>query len=281
MFSDTVLNNPIKNKPVLDNKNDNMIIWCMSIVAVMLSYYYISNYFSNIMYEHETQSNASYPILYLLPFMLCHRNKALKIGFMIVVLIVVMYSLKRGGIVALSCGLITYFYISQIRIKNRKISIVPAISLIIVIVGLLYFIRYFNENILSGMLSDRLSDSVDSGGSGRLDIYKYYWNVFKDSSLSQLIIGRGWLGSIRSGSMGLTCHNDILEVLIDFGIIGLSLYTTFIISLIKNKNYARAKELIDMAYELVKDTQNHYSLALTFAKYFDLYIWDNIINFYI
>ena len=265
------------------NKNDNMIIWCMSIVAVMLSYYYISNYFSNIMYEHETQSNASYPILYLLPFMLCHRNKALKIGFMIVVLIVVMYSLKRGGIVALSCGLITYFYISQIRIKNRKISIVPAISLIIVIVGLLYFIRYFNENILSGMLSDRLSDSVDSGGSGRLDIYKYYWNVFKDSSLSQLIIGRGWLGSIRSGSMGLTCHNDILEVLIDFGIIGLSLYTIFIISLIKmcrkmikNKHEYAPAMSASIAILLVNSMVSHIIIYPSYLIIFSLF-WGFIV----
>lgn len=214
-------------------ENDNMIIWCMTIVAVMLFYYYISNYFGNIMYEQDTQSNASYPILYLLPFMLCHKNKALRIGFIIMVLIAVMFSLKRGGIIALSCGLIIYFYVSQTAIKSRKIGIIPIISFIIIIIGFLYFIRYFNENILSGMLSDRLIDSVDSKGSGRLDIYRYYWDVFKDSSLFQLIIGRGWIGSIRSGSIGLSCHNDILEVLIDFGIIGLSLYTAFIISLIK------------------------------------------------
>ncbi|MBR3890487.1 MAG: TIR domain-containing protein [Bacilli bacterium] len=50
-----------------------------------------------------------------------------------------------------------------------------------------------------------------------------------------------------------------------------NVYRNFSNLYIKNKNYARAKELIDMAYELVKDTQNHYSLALTFAKYFDLY----------
>lgn len=214
-------------------ENDNMIIWCMTIVAVMLFYYYISNYFGNIMYEQDTQSNASYPILYLLPFMLCHKNKALRIVFIIMVLIVVMFSLKRGGIIALSCGLITYFYVSQIAIKSRKIGIIPIISFIIIIIGFLYFIRYFNENILSGMLSDRLIDSVDSKGSGRLDIYRYYWDVFKDSSLFQLIIGRGWIGSIKSGSVGLSCHNDFLEVLIDFGIIGLIFYLTFITSLIK------------------------------------------------
>ena len=47
-----------------------------------------------------------------------------------------------------------------------------------------------------------------------------------------LLFGRGWQGSIRTAKISVTCHNDFLEVLIDFGIIGFICYISFIILLI-------------------------------------------------
>lgn len=212
-------------------KNNNIIIWAMTIVAILLSAYFLTNYFSNIFYNKESQSNASYTILYLLPFMLCHKKKLFQILSIGLVLIVVMYSMKRGGFLALLGAVGIYLFISQIVIKNGKFNLVSIVILFIAAIGLYYIITYMNDVILEGILFNRFENI--SEGSGRLEIYAYYWNMFTKSDIVSLLFGRGWDGSIRNASIGLTCHNDFLEVLINFGIIGFLCYISFIASLIK------------------------------------------------
>lgn len=214
-------------------KNDNIIIWGMTFVAIMLSYYFISNYSNNMMYNTEIQNNGSYGILYLTPFMLCHKNKVIRVILLIMVSIVVMLSLKRGGFLALIVGVLVYFYISQVKIKKKKFKIFGIFIVLLGIIALTYFIIYINENVLSGMLFNRIEETSNSGGSGRLDIYKYFIKVIGDSSIHHLIFGHGFWGSTHAGEISITCHNDLLEMLIDYGIIGLALYISFLISLVK------------------------------------------------
>lgn len=211
-------------------KNDNLIIWAMTIVAILLSAYFLNNYHNNIFYNTDTQSNASYPILYLLPFMLCHKRKLFRILSIAIVLIVVMYSMKRGGFLALLVALGAYLFISQIAIQKRKFNIFPILILLIAAIGLYYIIFYINDVVLGGNLFNRFEDVSD--GSGRLSIYAYYWKMFTESDIISLLFGRGWQGSIRTAKISVTCHNDFLEVLIDFGIIGFICYISFIILLI-------------------------------------------------
>lgn len=214
-------------------KDDNIITWIMTFLAIMLSYYFINNYYNNMMYNAEMQNNGSYAILYLTPFMLCHKNKAVKISSIIMVAIVVMLSLKRGGFFALMGGILIYLYISQFKIKEQKFKIISVFIVLIVGIILTYLITYMNNTILSGLLFERMEETTADGGSGRIDIYKYFIGRISDSSILNLIFGRGYLGSTRTGGMSLTCHNDILEMIIDYGIIGLILYLSFVISLIK------------------------------------------------
>lgn len=212
-------------------KNDNRIIWAMTIVAILLSVYFLMNYHNNLNYNKDAQSNASYAILYLLPFMLCHKKKLFQILFIVLVLIVVMYSMKRGGFLALLGAVGVYLFISQISLKKRKFNLFSIFLLSIVSIVLYYGIVYINDVILGGNLFNRFEDISD--GSGRLSIYAYYWNMFTESDVVSLLFGRGWGGSIRNATIGVTCHNDLLEVLINFGIIGFVCYISFIISLVK------------------------------------------------
>ncbi len=212
-------------------KNDDIIIWIMTIVAVLLSAYFLTNYHNNINYNTDSQSNASYVILYLLPFMLCHKKKLFQVLSIGLVLIVVMYSMKRGGFLALLGAIVVYLFISQISIKKQKFNLFSIFLLFIVAIGLYYGIVYINDVILGGNLFNRFEDI--SNGSGRLPIYAYFWNMFIESDVVSLLFGRGWGGSIRNATIGVTCHNDLLEVLINFGIIGFVCYISFIISLVK------------------------------------------------
>lgn len=227
-------------------QNDNIVIWAFAIVAIMLSYYFVGNYYNNVLYETDKQNNGAYAVLYLLPFMLCLKNKNLRIISIIIILIVVLFSLKRGGLIALLMGVLVYFYVYKIHINKHKSNIFSSLVVICLIIGIYVLIKYFNDNVLEKSIFERMEEAVDTGGSGRLDIYKNYFEFFKESTLLQMIIGHGWLGSERSSNVGTTCHNDILEVLIDFGIIGLIVYVSFISSIIK-MNYNMIKNAHEYA----------------------------------
>jgi len=81
---------------------------------------------------------------------------------------------------------------------------------------------------------DTINDSVfndfDNGGSGRLDIWTMAVNVIFSSPNLPLLIGHGYGATVELLHIG--GHNDILEIIIDFGIIGLLLYSMFCYHLI-------------------------------------------------
>ena len=214
-------------------RNDNLIIWMVMIMLLLLSFFFIDTYYNNIMYDATTQNNASYTILYLLPFLLCHKKQFFRIIAILLCLLILMYSLKRGGLIAFMVAVIAYFVVQTKINSSRKSNFIIVTSILIVVsISLYYLFIYFN-NRLDGLVLERLLDSIDSEGSGRLDVYRYYLNSINNSSILYFLFGRGWEGSLRVGNMSLTSHNDFIEVFIDFGIIGLVLYLLFIVSLIK------------------------------------------------
>lgn len=265
--------------------NDNFIIWIMTFVFLLLSYYFIYNYNNNILYRVDKQNNASYIVLYLLPFLLCHKRNIFRILALLICSFVIMYSLKRGGLIALLLSVLVYVIVSQNQKIKRFVFFRILILLPIVIFACYYLLVYFNEN-LNGVLFARLEDSVDSGGSGRLDIYEYYLNSILDSSILHIFFGRGWEGTLRVGKMDLTAHNDFLEVFINFGLVGFIFYLSFIISLIRlcvkmiknNHEYAPAMA-VSLAIFFINSTVSHIFVypryMIVFAIFWGFIIYSN------
>ena len=212
-------------------KSDNVIIWTITIVVLLLAYYYLNNYYKNELFIVENTSSGAYAILYLLPFLLCHKKVVFQISSILLTLLIIMLSLKRGGFLALLAAVVVFLLITQIGIKKQRFNIKRLLLLIVLPLGLYALILYLNESVLEGLLFSRFEN--DETGSGRTYIYQQYWMLLWDSSPSQLIIGHGWMGSIRDSGIEFTCHNDFLEAIIDFGIIGFLFYILLYIELIK------------------------------------------------
>ena len=106
------------------------------------------------------------------------------------------------------------------------------VSAIIFLSFIVYLVNYLNEDVIYDRMSSRF-ESDETGGSGRIDIYRSYWNILVNSSPWHWLIGQGWSGSVRVSGMSVTCHNDFLETIIDFGIIGFVLYILLYIELIR------------------------------------------------
>lgn len=211
----------------------SFFLWMMTIVAALLWLYYILNYSNNILYDVEQQYNASYSVLYLLPFLLCHRNKVFRWVSIAMVVFVVMISLKRGGFVAVIVAIAVYFLISFFSLRGKKFGIGHAIVLIGATVGVIYLVQYVNSVVLGDMLFDRMNEIGSGEGSGRIGIYSKYLAFIQSDDVVHLIFGHGWQGSILDSGINSTCHNDFLEVFVDFGLIGFIAYIFFWVSLVR------------------------------------------------
>lgn len=213
-------------------KNEKTIIWGISCVVILLSVYYVNGYTENLLGSINA-TTASYHILFFLPFLLCHKNKLLRILFSVMIFVITMVSLKRGGLLASAAAILVYLYVSEFSLKGRRINFAGIIvaSIAILVVSYLYLV--IDENLLGGIVTSRMDSIGETGGSGRVDVYSGYLKFIGNDNLVNYLIGHGWWGSIRDSSVGVTCHNDFLECFVDFGVFGFIFYLTFIISLFK------------------------------------------------
>ena len=215
-------------------QSDTLIVWTFTVVAALLAFDFLSNYMElNMLERIGARNNSSYFTLYLLPFLLCHKNKIVRIACLVAVFLVVLLSMKRGGLFAITLAAVVYLYVLQIKMKGVKLKIWGFAFFAIVVAGLAFIFNYTNEEILNGAILSRINDIEETGGAGRTEIWKGYLSFINDSPALYLLFGRGWRGSIRDSHIDYTCHNDFLEALVDFGIVGLVLYIPFFVVLIK------------------------------------------------
>ena len=215
------------------SKYGELFLWLMTVVAALLWLFYFLNYSNNILYDAERQYNGSYAVLYFLPFLLCHKSNVLRWVSIAMIVFIVMISLKRGGFIAVIVAVAVYFLVTFFSLPGRRFGIGHLLILLGAIFGLFYLVQYINGVVLNDLLLQRMIDIEAGAGSGRIDIYTKYLHFIQSDSILHLIFGHGWQGSIIDSGIDATCHNDFLEVFVDFGIIGFIAYIAFWISLLK------------------------------------------------
>lgn len=254
-----------------DPQSHNIVIWAVSIVALLLGYTFVyNNNLANQILVVENANNASYYCLYLFPFFLCHKRMVYRVFLILVMLGIVMLSVKRGGFIALAASLLVYILILQLANKGKKFSLYSIIIIILFIIGLGYAIVYINDNTLDGMLFDRMEKIEENGGAGRLDIYGAYLKFMANGSPLDWLFGHGWQGSIRASHIGVTCHNDFLESMVDFGIGGFALYILLHVAL-----FRQCKKMIRVKHEYAPAMGASYTLFFTnsMVSHIIIYPW--------
>lgn len=196
----------------------------------------------------------SYIPLIFTPLLLLNHNKLSPAIFLLVGYVLI-DSGKRGGIIALVLALLFYYFTIKKSIESAKIIRVMIIA-IIAIVLLWGMLSEFVEN--TEFFNRLLHGSEDSDySSGRLDIYSDTLSKYFDSDIEGMFLGHG-LGSVAKVSkFGATAHNDFIEALYDFGIVGLFSYIFFYFSFIK-QTFSISKQNRKMKGVFV------YTLSLTF-----------------
>lgn len=140
---------------------------------------------------------------------------------------------SRGGLLALLIGIIMTFLTTS-KLSFGKI-VVPSLFSI----GLICFVLYGILPILSEELVARftIESIISTGGSDRTVFWKQAWDNFNSCTIWRMLFGYGAYGA---DFMNRTMHNQIIQQLVDFGLVGLVCYLILIILMyLRIRKYSR------------------------------------------
>lgn len=222
------------------------------IVIMFIFYVFAALYASyNIQktYNRIAVINMVYDVLVFLPWITLIQNKKKRLLGIIIISVIVLISMKRGAIIALPI-MLSMSYVIEGIIKNKKKTY------IVRIVGLLslFFIGLVIFNYLTdGYIISRFTYESLSTGSGRVNLYNIALEDIKNRTFINSLVGKGSGSSVQL--LGTGVHNEWIEFLFSFGIIGVFLYFNLFISLVKTN------------IKLIKRRSSYasaYSIAITY-----------------
>lgn len=188
---------------------------CCNILALLYIYVVVPAIDSmEVESQRVAAVNSIYLVLGFLPFVFILRTWIWHYLFSIIPVFAMVVSAKSTCLLCLVT--ISIFYIYKLLTFLRLNSLFFLISLFVIFITLL-----LNPIIVNNIISVIKVD-IETGGSGRLDIYKQVIILFNNSDWFNIFFGHG-VDSI-SRTIGIGGHNDILEVLFCYGILGFILF---------------------------------------------------------
>lgn len=178
----------------------------------------------------ETTINASVIFLMLLPLILVIKNRVISLILFCICMFFIIMGAKRGNIVSSFIPVIIY---AGILLKESRKSLFRLLLIAIALVGIATWINNIiqsNEYLLA-----RYEDTVVGETSGRDIIYITMWNLWYEAdNLIRIVFGYGYDGTIIHSLMHKRAHNDWLEILVDFGIVGFIFYGLIFVAFFKS-----------------------------------------------
>src|SRR5690606_9641656 len=142
----------------------------------------------------------------------------------------------------LGMGLMTVFFFKDLWGEFSKKGILGFIILIALIVFIVPYIEPYVDRMIE---RNEMDQEQGSYGSGRSVIFPIVWNSFMDSNVFEFLFGHGVGGTtvIISKTYGIeiAAHNAFLELLYNYGLMGLMLYLSLFGSLIKMYLWFKAR----------------------------------------
>lgn len=190
--------------------------------------------FGGLMIDNNNLA-VSISICAIIAFHLFYNSKHLisRIFWVLVFLtitIAIFYTGSRGGLLAEIGGLFIYVwkYGNGIRLRTAILG-----GIVLLIFGIII------QNFLTIGLTQRFSiyDVIESGGTGRVQIWKDALSSYRNSNFFRQLFGYGF-GTFSESQRVLSnhyvaSHNDFIGILIELGFIGLILYCLVWINLFK------------------------------------------------
>jgi len=175
-------------------------------------------------------NNMSYLLVSLIPYVfLLRKNVVVSTVYLMILFSVIVAGAKRGAIVCASVGVITYFYF-QIKSTGNKNGIRNIFVLLISIFVITF--SFVNEVMENDFVLKRIEETINGNLSGRsrmyYEVFQYWLN---SNNYINLFFGFGFASSVHL--IGDYAHNDWLEILSNFGLVGFTFYLLLFISMWK------------------------------------------------
>lgn len=179
-------------------------------------------------------NNTSYLFLFLTPFIFLVKNKILKNLIFLLMFTFVIEGAKRGALIIFVL-ILCYNIFDQIKALSKESAVNKLKYVVIysaaIVVGYVYLLNKFTQNTF---LISRLEGLDEGNVSGRDVIYESLINNWMNAeNFHHLIIGFGFASSMRYSGTGNLAHNDWMELLTNFGLIGVFLYAAIILYIAK------------------------------------------------
>ena len=171
-------------------------------------------------------TNSVFYILALVPYILCSKNKYLRFILLVMSVLIILYSNKATALVGILLVIFSWYYYSNPGGNKNKIFMFAFGSVLIVV---LYII--FREPLGNIGAIRKLTTIEENGATNRFPLYIATWNRFISGSVFDKLFGFGFNGS--ANILNESAHSDFLEILFDYGIIGLLLFLAVLIYLFK------------------------------------------------
>lgn len=238
---------------------------CFWLIASFLFFIFFS-IISELRPDKPGLAHGYYLLLSLPACFLC-KMKYIKITLYLITLIVLIVSGKRGGVLAIILTYFTYYIFELLFSKNNKIqNIFRILFVFAVFFSILIAIIQFSENEYIIYFKERFSSISEDGGSGRDRIYQLVLNEFFHSSFIQMLFGNGVDGVLNNPQIGISAHNDFLEILYDYGI--------FVFLMFVYLNYLLLKKI----YSLIKgDSEYAYAFSFSYTIFFVLSMISHVV----
>ena len=183
----------------------------------------------NIFIEHSHLAS-SYFSLYLLPLVFISKSKSIRILFVILTIVVLVSSVKRGGVLALGLALVSYVVCWAFVTKKLRLSTIGLGLLCIIVFGsIVYEVGTSDED---NNVFERFENLEEDQGSNRLLVWGITLNMIDNSEGMNYLMGHGYNSVLADSPIMLSAHNDILEITYDYGMIGIVLYLISILVII-------------------------------------------------
>lgn len=168
----------------------------------------------------DVVNNTAYTFVGLTPFVFLFKDKKnIANVLMVIMMIFIIQSAKRGALIAGVIGLLIFIFyqIKTIKRENR----LKGVFLVSVGLGIMiYYLNQFLEN--NEYLLSRLQSIEEGNSSGRNFLYTFLIDGWLEGNIIQLLFGFGFASSVKMA--GNYAHNDWLELLSNFGLLGVTIY---------------------------------------------------------
>lgn len=173
----------------------------------------------------------TYYLILAIPFLVTLKDKC-KYIWVAIITIIILFTYKRTGLMCLVMGGAIYLLVNYIIQNKKSKKLRWFFILTLIFIAAIIFINNY-----MGILPvfRRMENISEDNGSDRFVIWNYLITTFKNDSLITKLLGHGYTGCNRVlNGVYAAAHNDFVEILLDYGLIGFINHCVYILIIIKN-----------------------------------------------